>query len=232
MLSPLRHAVRRSLVSFARPVSSLPNITLNDVAQELDAIDDDIRPLPVKITAPASSPPLPLPVRRPNQPVVLDLPPEEDPLLRYLTNTIMKDGKRKRASRIVSRTLLRLHTFTQAPPLELLRRAVEMASPFVRSMTHRYGVKNQLIPVALSEKQRTRYAIKWILEASKKRSGQTLDERLAREIILVLQDNSETKKLKEQAHLFAMVNRFVVSCLFCAGNVLTVHIRGNAEAKV
>ena len=140
---------------------------------------------------------------------MLDIPPAEDPLLQFMANTIMRHGKRKRASRIVSRMLLWVHSLTRAPPLDIVRQAVLLAAPAVRSMSHTQGGKIIPRPVALSEKQRTRYAVKWILKASENRPGQTLEERLAREIIATLQGNSSVLAEKERVHTFAMVNRCV-----------------------
>jgi small subunit ribosomal protein S7 len=127
-----------------------------------------------------------------------------------MTNTIMRHGKRKRASRIVSRMLLWVHSLTRAPPLEIVREALLLAAPAVRSMSHTHGGKIVSRPIALSEKQRTRYAVKWILKASDNRSGQTLEERLAREIIATIQGTSSVLAEKERVHTFSMVNRYVL----------------------
>ena len=140
------------------------------------------------------------------------IPPAEDPLLQYLTATVQKHGHRAKAARITSRTLLHLHAFTRSPPLPVLREAILTASPAVRSMIHRQGAKNVAKPVALGEKQRTRFALQWILDASKKRTGRTIEERLARELIAVIQGTSEALKKKEEVHRFAMVNRSAI-CL-------------------
>ncbi len=152
----------------------------------------------------------PFPAASPKSlPPILDIPPAEDPLLQFMTNSIMRHGKRKRASRIVSRMLLWVHSLTRAPPLEIAREAVLLAAPAVRSMSHTHGGKIISRPIALSEKQRTRYAVKWILKASDNRPGQTLEERLAREIIATIQGTSSVLVEKERAHTFAMVNRYV-----------------------
>ncbi|TFY77989.1 hypothetical protein EWM64_g6022, partial [Hericium alpestre] len=59
-----------------------------------------------------------------------------------------------------------------------------------------------------SERQRTRYAVKWILDQSKQgKTGQTLEERLAREVIAVLQGSSSVHETKKRIHEFAMLNR-------------------------
>jgi len=142
-----------------------------------------------------------------NFPAMLNIPPAEDPLLHYLTSSIMKHGRRSKAARTASRTLLHLHSFTRSEPLPLLREAIFAASPAVRCLSHRYGSKNVYKPIALGEKQRTRFAVKWILEASDGKPGKTLEERLAREVIAVLEGNSKALAKKTELHRVAMVNR-------------------------
>ena len=142
-------------------------------------------------------------------PPVLNIPPAEDPLLHYLTSSIMKHGRRSKAARITSRTLLHLHSFTRSEPLPLLREAILTASPAVKCLIHRHGAKNVHKPIALGEKQRTRFAVQWILEASDTKPGKTLEERLAREVIAVLEGNSKALAKKMELHRVAMVNRYV-----------------------
>jgi small subunit ribosomal protein S7 len=152
-----------------------------------------------------------------------------------MTNTIMRHGKRKRASRTVSRMLLWVHSLTRAPPLDIVREAVLLAAPAVRTMSHTQGGKIVSRPVALSEKQRTRYAVKWILKACDNRPGQTLEERLAREIIATVQGTSSVLAEKGRVHTFAMVNRFVFVMLhmlcpssFAPGGTPCREFNGNA----
>ena len=164
-------------------------------------------PTPAQATPPAQATRL--------DPSTMVIPPAEDPLLQYLTATVQKHGHRAKAARITSRTLLHLHAFTRSPPLPVLREAILTASPAVRSMIHRQGAKNVAKPVALGEKQRTRFALQWILDASEKRNGRTIEERLARELIAVIQGTSEALKKKEEVHRFAMVNRSVILFLSC-----------------
>ncbi|KAJ7123062.1 ribosomal protein S7 domain-containing protein [Mycena epipterygia] len=150
----------------------------------------------------------------------MNVPPPEDPLLQFLTSMIMTHGERAKARRAVARTLLYIHAFTRAPPLPILREAVELASPAVKTRSFVAGAKTVLIPMALSEKHRTRYGIKWLLEASQSRNGRHLAERLARECIDVLQRTAASRgmppdkvkyvgalKQKQEVHTFAMVNR-------------------------
>ncbi|KIJ38926.1 hypothetical protein M422DRAFT_32990 [Sphaerobolus stellatus SS14] len=161
-------------------------------------------------------------------PPPLDVPPESDPLLAYLTNRIMEDGKRHTAEKRVSRMLLYLYGWTRAAPFPIFRRAVELTSPSVRLVTSSLTrTKSVQVPIALSEKQRTYYAITWLLDASTpfKKLGKTVEERLARTVLDVVRaelpagqrDRTADEKLaktlpeplrkKWNVHHQAMVNR-------------------------
>ena len=147
----------------------------------------------------------------PDPPPVLDIPPESDPLLAYLTSNLMHDGKRHAAARRTSRVLLHLHALTRAAPLPILRTAVLRAAPSVRIISHRHGGKTVQKPVPLGEKQRTRFAIQWMLGAAARRSGKQIEERFAREVLAVIKGDSEVLKKKLEVHKLAMVNRCVTS---------------------
>jgi small subunit ribosomal protein S7 len=139
----------------------------------------------------------------------LAIPPAEDPLLHYLASELMAHGHRARANRQVSRVLLHIHAFTRAPPLPILRAAVDAAGPAVRCISLRKSLKVTYKPVALSEQQRVRYAVDWILSASDNQNGQTIEERVAREMIAVLNGTSSALQKKAEVHKFAMLNRCV-----------------------
>jgi small subunit ribosomal protein S7 len=131
--------------------------------------------------------------------------------LRYVASALLRHGKRAQANRTTTKTLLHIHALTRTPPLPIFREALFMVAPAVRCMMHKHGTKNVAKPVALGEKQRMKYAVKWILDASYKKMGKTIEERLAREMVAVVQGNSSALRMKEEVHKFAMVNRYV-SC--------------------
>ncbi|KAG5637743.1 hypothetical protein H0H81_003381 [Sphagnurus paluster] len=157
---------------------------------------------------PATATPAPSPSSLSSQhPTIIEIPPAEDPLLHYFASSLLTHGHRARAARITSNTLLHIHAFTRAPPLPILRQAVEAAAPAVRTLMHKQGGKMVAKPVALGEKQRTRYAVQAILKASKSKIGRTVEERLARELIAIVQGHSVALEEKLRIHQFAMVNR-------------------------
>lgn len=145
----------------------------------------------------------------PDHQIFLQLPPASDPLLSYLTSLLTHDGRRATAARRVSRMLLYLHALTRAEPLSLLRDAVAKVAPVVRFIRQARPTRSVQIPVAIQEKQRVRHALKWMLSASETRGGRTVEERLAREIVLVLNGTSSALRQKATLHEQAAANRCV-----------------------
>jgi len=84
-----------------------------------------------------------------------------------------------------------------------------MASPSVRMRSQKTGGKIVQKPVALNERQRTRRAIHWIVDASKTRGANVTEERFAMELIRVLNRESQVLDWKAELHKAAMLNRYV-----------------------
>ncbi|KIK81959.1 hypothetical protein PAXRUDRAFT_154846 [Paxillus rubicundulus Ve08.2h10] len=139
------------------------------------------------------------------------IPPANDPLLEYLTSAILQNGHRARAAHLVSRMLLHIHASTRAPPVPIVREAIMSASPAVRVVSHRHATKTVFMPIALTEKQRVHAGVKAIIAASESKPGKTVDVRLAREMIAVVQGESRALEEKVRVHKLAMVNRQVTS---------------------
>jgi small subunit ribosomal protein S7 len=137
-------------------------------------------------------------------------PPAQDPLLHYLTSKLTHCGRRHRAAHRVSRMLMHIHGYTGAHPLPILRQAIFSVSPAVRVAMHKKGVKSVAMPMPLNEKQRTRFGVEWILQASEKKPGKAVEVRLAQEMIAVVEGTSEALKKKQETHRHAMLNRYVL----------------------
>ncbi|GAA5867043.1 hypothetical protein JCM3774_003766 [Rhodotorula dairenensis] len=161
-------------------------------------------PPSIKHTSLASSSsaaaPSPGPAASFSGPVALPDPAVRDSdteLLGYLARLIMRDGKLARAHSALDSMLAHLHAATSSPPLPILRKAVEVVSPQIRMVGRRKGTKVMQTPQPLTDKQRTRQAWKWIVDASDKRLGDKefdFGRRLALEVLAVLNGQSEANK--------------------------------------
>lgn len=76
-------------------------------------------------------------------------------------------------------------------------------------VNHKKGSKSIGVPMPLNEKQRIRFGVEWIIKASEKKQGKSLEVRLAKEMVSVVQGSSEALKKKEEVHRSAMLNRRV-----------------------
>ncbi|KAI8391706.1 ribosomal protein S7 domain-containing protein, partial [Radiomyces spectabilis] len=130
-----------------------------------------------------------------------------DPLISQLVNTIMRDGKKARAQRIVNDSLKYLAEKSSSDPYTVLSEVIETASPLLKLTSNKKGSKVVHIPTPLRERQRRRRAIVWIIEAAAKRNDKTFAERFAAEVYDVSQGTSTVLQKKMQLHKQALANR-------------------------
>ena len=236
MISTVRQAVRRGrLPRYARPQCARTLTTGN--------VEDEARALMfLGVGTPSSqqvvSPPSPTPgTPSKPEPPSLDvmhhhLPPDKHPMLQLLATYIMskkvrhkpKDinepynkpfsGKYARAAKLTSRMLLFIQSSTRSPPMPIVQQAILDAAPAVKCLRQKRGAKVMVKPTALNERQRIGKGIQWILEACRYRPGITFPERLAQEILGVLNGKSDALNKKLAQHELATVNRFVVASCY------------------
>ncbi|KNX49927.2 hypothetical protein CNBG_9437 [Cryptococcus deuterogattii R265] len=132
-----------------------------------------------------------------------------DPTLDLLTNCLMKHGKKSDAQKMVHKILALLQESTHLPPQPLLRQSILLASPSIKILSMRKSAKTILTPRALNERQRTRQGIAWILKAAEKgrKGGVSRDQRIAKEVLAVLEGQSEVFKWLEDVHKVGYLNR-------------------------
>lgn len=216
MFSSARHAALRTLPAARRRLATTAGAAGSSATEgEVYSVIDSIAGF--NAASSLSSPPSAARHPASTQPAVINIPPAEDPLLHYLTSCLQSYGHRQKAARITARTLLHIHTLTRAPPLPILRKAIENIAPAVRCISNKHAGKTVVYPIALSEKQRTRIAIEWILKACDSRAGKDVEERLAKELVAIveamgkpgvrLDEVSAAYKKKEEVHKYAMMNR-------------------------
>ncbi|PWY98215.1 ribosomal protein S7 [Testicularia cyperi] len=135
------------------------------------------------------------------------LPGRSDTTLEFLTNLLMKDGKKAQAQRFTTRMLSILSQITNSNPLPLIQDAISRCAPLVKLQSKKQGGKSLQVPVALTQRQSTRKALTWIIEASKKRPDREIERRLAAEFLAVTEGTSTAIQKKEEQHRIATVNR-------------------------
>ncbi|CAO3636159.1 unnamed protein product [Mucor fragilis] len=132
-----------------------------------------------------------------------------DEVVSQLVNTLMRDGKKARAQRLISDSMKHLSKKidTNSDPYTVLLEAIETASPLLKLSSTKKGSKVVHVPTALRDRQRRRRAIVWMLDASKKRGEKSFEERFAAEVYDVSQGVSSVLQKKQQIHKQALANR-------------------------
>lgn len=135
-------------------------------------------------------------------------PKQKDEVLELAVNIIMKDGKKEAARKYLNRALYLLFLETRSNPVEKFKEALDIVAPVVVTKTVKTGfAKNYTVPVPLTERQRNRMALQWILKSSDSKASNDFSVRLCDEILHVLSGKSALMDKRVLSHKLAIANR-------------------------
>lgn len=139
---------------------------------------------------------------------------EVDPDLRYeskrvsmFTNRLMKDGKKSTARRILHDAFDMIEDRMDAPALDIFEQALDNAMPRVEVRPRRVGGSTYQVPIEVPPHRRVSLAMRWLLHAARNRSGRSMAEKLANELMDAANRQGAAVKRKDDAHRMAEANR-------------------------
>ena len=149
-----------------------------------------------------------MPRRReiPKRPIEPD-PKYKDRLVGRFTNVIMKDGKKSTAERIVYGAFTVIENKTRNDPLAMFRRALENVRPRVEVKSRRVGGATYQVPIEVRPERATSLAMRWLKDYARGRSGKSMREKLADEIIDAANERGDSVKKREDTHRMAEANK-------------------------
>ena len=128
-------------------------------------------------------------------------------LVQKFINKVMERGKKSVAERIVYGALDIAADRTKKGQLEVFEQALRNASPSIEVKPKRVGGATYQVPVEVKSDRRYALAMRWLLIASRGRSGRPMHERLAAELVDAFNNTGNTIKRKEDVHKMAEANR-------------------------
>ena len=131
-------------------------------------------------------------------------------LLAKFMNMIMNDGKKSVAERIIYGALDRItekDAETETKPLEVLEQALENVKPVVEVKSRRVGGATYQVPIEVRPARRQTLAMRWVIEAARKRSEKSMAHRLAHELMDAADNRGTAVKKKEDTHRMAEANK-------------------------
>ena len=124
-----------------------------------------------------------------------------------LVNSIMLDGKKGVAQKIVYDAFDLVKEKTGNDPLEMFEKALENIMPTLESKTRRIGGANSQVPLEVSPARRETLGLRWLTLYSRNRGEKTMSARLAGEIIDATNNTGSAVKKREDTHKMAEANR-------------------------
>ena len=130
-----------------------------------------------------------------------------DFVLTKFMNNLMYDGKKSVAERIVYGALDRVEGRLRRQPIEVFHEALDNIKPSVEVRSRRVGGATYQVPVEVRPERREALAIRWLIDASRKRNENTMEERLAAELMDAVNGRGTAVKKREDTHKMAEANK-------------------------
>ena len=122
-------------------------------------------------------------------------------------NNLMIDGKKSIAETIVYNALDRVEDKIKRAPVEVFHEALDNIKPAVEVRSRRVGGATYQVPVEVRPERREALAIRWLIKASRSRNENTMEERLAGELLDAVNSRGPAVKKREVTHKMADANK-------------------------
>ncbi|ADG94236.1 MULTISPECIES: 30S ribosomal protein S7 [Arcobacter] len=148
-------------------------------------------------------------MRRRKAPVreILADPIYNSKVITKFVNTVMLDGKKSAAEKIMYGAIANLDARGEEAGIELFEKAIENVKPLLEVKSRRVGGATYQVPVEVRAVRRQTLALRWLVDASRKRNERTMVERLANELFEAANDRGAAFKKKEDMHRMAEANK-------------------------
>ena len=128
-------------------------------------------------------------------------------LVTRLINRIMVDGKRGKAATILYNAFEMIKESTGNDPLEVFEQAMKNIMPVLEVKARRVGGSNYQVPIEVRPDRRMALGLRWLVNYSRLRGEDTMEERLAKEIMDAANNSGASVKKREDTHKMAEANK-------------------------
>ncbi len=130
-----------------------------------------------------------------------------DLMVAKFINSLMYDGKKSKAEKILYTALDIVSGKMGNDPFGVFQTAMENVKPMIEVRPRRVGGATYQVPIEVTTFRRQSLAIRWIIGAARGRQGKSMEEKLANEIMEAAQGRGGAVKKKEDTHKMAEANR-------------------------
>ena len=133
-------------------------------------------------------------------------PKYQSEVISKFINSIMYDGKRSTAEKILYSALDKMKAKNQ-DPLKIFNSAIGNVRPNLEVRSRRVGGATYQVPVDVPEKRGATLAMRWLIDSARGRREKTMSQRLAAEIIEAYEDRGTAMKKRDDTHRMAEANK-------------------------
>ena len=124
-----------------------------------------------------------------------------------LINSIMYDGKKIVAEKIVYEAIEKIKSKTKEEPINVFNEAINNIKPTVEVRSRRVGGATYQVPVEVKSKRAQALAIRWLIDASRKRKDKHMSDKIFNELFDAYERKGSAVKKKEDVHKMAESNK-------------------------
>jgi len=129
-------------------------------------------------------------------------------LISKFINNLMKDGKKSSAEKVFYRAMDTLaKKYPNVDPLQIFETAVNNVKPLVEVKSKRVGGSTYQVPFEVNRKRQQSLAIRWMIDAARKRKGRPMAERLSLELVDAYNKQGGAFSARENVHKMAEANK-------------------------
>ena len=128
-------------------------------------------------------------------------------MIQRFINRMMVDGKKVTAEKIFYSALQQCEEKAGVPALEVFEKALQNAMPVVEVRPRRVGGQTYQVPMEVRPDRRRTLALRWLIGQARKRSGKSMTDKLAGELLDAFNNTGPTIKKREDTHRMAEANK-------------------------
>jgi small subunit ribosomal protein S7 len=130
-----------------------------------------------------------------------------DVVVSKFINNLMYHGKKSAAEEIVYGAFTRIEKTGKSEPVRVFHEALDNVRPQIEVRSRRVGGATYQVPVEVRADRAQALAIRWLIDAARKRSENTMEERLFKELMEASDNRGSSVKKREDTHRMAEANR-------------------------
>jgi len=134
-------------------------------------------------------------------------PKFDSELIARFINMVMNSGKKSVAERIVYGAITEIEGRGKGEALELVEQALENVKPLVEVKSRRVGGATYQVPVEVRPRRRVALAMRWVIDAARKRGEPNMPKKLAGELMDAVEQRGAAMKKREETHRMAEANK-------------------------